>query len=79
MDQRLAGARLVKRGDTTMVAVGAREMTVTDAARLAGLTPGALRIRLRMGWPVELALAKPMAPNSKGRRRGNYRRAADAE
>jgi hypothetical protein len=79
MDQRLAGARLAQCGDDD----GGRGSVRNDRyrcgpaswvdARLAGLTPGALRIRLHMGWPVGLALTKPMASNRKGKRRG-YRR-----
>jgi hypothetical protein len=67
MDRRLANARLIDRGGRTMVVLGARELTVADAARLAGLTPSAVRHRLRIGWPIGQALTKPMAPN--GRRR----------
>lgn len=67
MDQRLASSRLIDRGGQTMVVLGAQEMTVADAARLAGLTPSAVRHRLRIGWPIGQALTKPMA--SSGRRR----------
>jgi hypothetical protein len=67
MDQRLAITRLIDRGGRTMVVLGAQELTVADAARLAGLTPSAVRHRLRIGWPIGQALTKPMASN--GRRR----------
>jgi hypothetical protein len=66
MDQRLANARLIDRGGRTMVVLGAQELTVADAARLAGLTSNAVRHRLRIGWSIGQALTKPMAP--KGRR-----------
>ena len=39
-------------GGRTMVVLGAQELTVADAARLAGLTPCAVRHRLRIGWPI---------------------------
>jgi hypothetical protein len=68
MDQRLAD-----RGGRTMVVLGAQELTVADAARLAGLTPCAVRHRLRIGWPIGQALTKPMAPNVGDDRCGNYR------
>jgi hypothetical protein len=58
MDQRWAGARLIKRDGTMKISVGAREMTLTEAA--AGINAGALRTRLRGGWPVGEALTAPM-------------------
>jgi hypothetical protein len=60
MDQRWAGARLIKRDGTMKISVGAREMTLTEAAAAAGINAGALRTRLRGGWPVGEALTAPM-------------------
>jgi hypothetical protein len=42
-----------------MVVLGAQELTVADAARLAGLTPSAVRHRLRIGWPIGQASTEP--------------------
>jgi hypothetical protein len=60
MDQRWARARLIKRDGTMKISVGAREMTLTEAAAAAGINPNALRTRLRGGWPVGEALTAPM-------------------
>ena len=69
MDHRWAGARLVERAGTKRIAVGGREMTVTEAAQAAGLPAGTLRTRLKTGWSVADALTKPLDARGPKRRR----------
>ena len=45
-----------------MIAVGAREYSVTEAAKLCGLPFGTLRTRLRSGWSIADAMTKPVVP-----------------
>lgn len=47
------------RGNNRHVVVGGRTMTVSEAARSAGLNLSTLRGRLRSGWPIERATAQP--------------------
>lgn len=49
-------------------------LTVTQAARRIGMHPTVLYGRLvKCGWPLEMALSKPVAGNGEGSDRGTYR------
>lgn len=78
VDPRFAAAFLTRRGDATMVVIGAREYTIPGAARLAGLPPSALRVRLRTGWNLATALSQPITEERGGRRGGGDRGPARA-
>ena len=71
MEHRWAGARLIERDGTKRISIGAREMTLTEAAEAAGLPAAALRTRLRNGWSVADALATPLDPRGPKRRRAD--------
>jgi hypothetical protein len=77
MDRRWTGARLIERDGTKRISIGAREMTVTQAAEAAGLPVATLRTRLRNGWPVADALAKPLDPRGPKRRPEPSRQESD--
>jgi hypothetical protein len=71
MDHQWAGARLVERAGIRRIAIGGRELTLTEAAEAAGLSAGLLRARLLRGWSVVEALTKPLDPRGPKRRRRN--------
>ena len=60
MDHRWAGAWVVERAGIRRIAIGGRELTLTEAAEAAGLSAGLLRARLLRGWSVVEALTKPL-------------------
>jgi DNA-directed RNA polymerase specialized sigma24 family protein len=70
LDHRFMNAHLVTRRGQAVVAIGAREYSVMEAAKLCGLPFGTLRSRLRAGWSIADAMTKPVVPIP-GRRPGN--------
>jgi hypothetical protein len=84
-DKRLGDAHVIIRDETMLVVIGTREMTVAEAAELAGLPATAVRSRLHKGWTAAEALTRPVmppiAPGGPGDARGRRRavRGCDGE
>jgi DNA-directed RNA polymerase specialized sigma24 family protein len=68
LDHRFLNAHLVTRRGHAVVAIGAREYSLNEAAKLCGLPFGTLRTRLRSGWSIADAMTKPVGPPIPGRR-----------
>lgn len=70
LDHRFMNAHLVTRRGQVMVAIGNREYSMPEAAKLCGMPLGTLRSRLRAGMSIAEAMTRPVTEHSDRRRPG---------